>query len=292
MARWTGTTAQRGLGSGHVADKKRLMAFHRDGDLCWRCGQPMYKWQELDRDHVVDRALGGTQGPAVLAHASCNRSAGARLGNKLQPRPRFTTGRDTICSACGRPYSRAPRQCEICGQHYHPNHDRQRSCGRACGLEVKRRNQRARGWVPPAQRPKPAPKPRRLGPVASGEREPANGWPATTIAYYTCRYCGQPGITMASARQRREVCPARQCQLARLAANNLVARKGMTREQADAAVVAYRAEGDHRQLRSTPGQIAADRRWLQTVTAVNRATARASARASRPLTTTRPATIR
>ncbi len=156
VPRWQGTTTQRGLGSFHVADKKRLMALHRDGDPCWRCGQPMYKWQQLDRDHVIDRALGGVQGPAVLAHASCNRSAGARLGNQLQPPPRFTTGRDTICSTCGRPYSRAPRQCEICGQHYHPNHDRQRSCSRACGLEVKRRNQTARGWVPPAQRPRPA----------------------------------------------------------------------------------------------------------------------------------------
>jgi hypothetical protein len=42
----------------------------------------MYQWQALDRDHVTPRALGGTDGPAVLAHARCNRSAGARLGNR------------------------------------------------------------------------------------------------------------------------------------------------------------------------------------------------------------------
>ena len=241
MPRWQGTTTQRGLGSGHVADKKRLMALHRDGDLCWRCGQPMYKWQKLNRDHVIDRALGGAQGPAVLAHEHCNKSAGARLGNKLQPRPRFATGRDTICSTCGRPYSRAPRRCEICGAHYHPNHDRQRSCSRACGLEVKRRNQRARGWVPPAQRPKPVPKPRRAGPVASGEREPKNGWPSTAIAYYTCRYCGKTGITWAKARQPREVCADRACQLLRLQASNWRTRKGMELPAGLIAAVAARS---------------------------------------------------
>jgi 5-methylcytosine-specific restriction endonuclease McrA len=84
MARWKGTTTQRGLGQPHVKDKARLLARHCDGDLCWRCGQPMYTWQALDRDHVVDRAHGGTDGPAVLAHAHCNRSAGARMGNRMR----------------------------------------------------------------------------------------------------------------------------------------------------------------------------------------------------------------
>jgi hypothetical protein len=167
MARYRGTTAQRGLGSPHVADKKRLLAMHRDGDPCWRCGQPMYKSQALDRDHVIDRALGGTQGPAVLAHASCNRSAGAKLGNQLRPHTiKATAGRDTICGACGKPYSRAPRRCEICSAHYHPNHGRQRTCGRTCGVALRRKIYGPAGMLakpkPARPKPKPAPEPRNL----------------------------------------------------------------------------------------------------------------------------------
>ena len=225
MARYRGTTEQRGLGADHQADKKRLLARHRDGDPCWRCGQPMYKWQDLDRDHIVDRALGGANGPAVLAHASCNRSAGARLSNQI--RPQSTTGstapgRDTICRTCGKRYWYAARPCEICGAHYHPYNSTQRSCSRACGVVIARRNRMAKGWVP---KPKPAPRQR---------REPEPYAPRSTVTYYTCRYCGALGIAHGTGQQRREVCPAQACQLARLAANNLRTRYGRSKEDADA----------------------------------------------------------
>jgi len=236
MARFTGTTTQRGLGTEHVADKKRLMAALREGEPCWRCGKPMYSWQKLDRDHVIDRVLGGTHGPAVLAHASCNRAAGAKLRNQMKPMAIAAAGRDTVCRICGKPYHYAARMCEVCGLHYHPNGASQRTCGRACGVEMRKRSRIAQGWIPKAQRPKP---PRKPGPVESGEREPVGGWPLAEIAYYTCRYCGKPGVTWANKRRgggRREVCDARACQLARLKANNLRIRRGMTREQADAAM--------------------------------------------------------
>jgi 5-methylcytosine-specific restriction endonuclease McrA len=84
MARYKGTTTQRWLGAAHQKDRHRLLAALRDGDPCPRCGQPMYRWQLLDRDHVIDRALGGGDGPAVLSHQHCNRSAGARMGNKMR----------------------------------------------------------------------------------------------------------------------------------------------------------------------------------------------------------------
>jgi hypothetical protein len=159
MARYRGTTAQRGLGAPHVADKKRLKALLRDGDPCWRCGQPMYKWQALERDHVVDRALGGAQGPAVLAHQSCNRSAGAKLGNQLQPRAILAAGRDTICAACGKPYHYAARLCEVCGVHYHPSGRTVRTCSRACGVVLRRRIYGTTGRRP--QPPKP-PEPKHI----------------------------------------------------------------------------------------------------------------------------------
>lgn len=232
MARYRGTTTGRGLGAEHVADKKRLLALHHDGDPCWRCGQPMYKSQKLDRGHLIDRVLGGTHGPAVLEHAACNRSAGAKLGNQLQTRTVMAAGRDTICAACGKPYHYAARPCEICGVHYHPSGKTVRTCSRACGVVLQQRNRQAKGCMPKAQRPKPAPK-------ARSAYEPLA--PCSPVAYYTCRYCGKLGVTKGATAQRREVCPARACQLARLAANNLRTRKRLTREQADAqAAVALR----------------------------------------------------
>lgn len=267
MARYRGTTAERGLGAPHVADKKRLMALHRDGDPCWRCGKPMYKSQGLHRGHIIDRALGGADGPAVLEHPWCNLSAGARLGNRLQPRVFIAAGHDVRCGMCGKPYHYAARSCEVCGVHYHPSGKTVRTCGRTCGVVLMRRNRMAKGWMPRLQRPKPRPK-------AKAPAEPYA--PRSSVAYYTCRYCGELRVAGGTGQHRREVCPSRACQLARLAANNLITRRGFTREEADAAVVAYRAEGDHRQLRSTSGQIAADRRWSQMVTTVRRATERAS----------------
>jgi hypothetical protein len=261
MARFYGTTEQRGLGAAHRADKERLLAMHHDGDPCWRCGEPMYKSQELDRGHIIDRALGGTDGPAALEHAACNRSAGARLGNQLQPRAIMVAAHDTICAVCGQPYHYAAKRCEICGVHYHPSGKAVRTCSRAHGVELRRRiygnagGQNAKPRPPCEHCGKPCSDGRRRycsSACAAAARFPDTMGPHSAVQYYTCRYCGELGVTRAKG-QIREVCLARECQLTRLAANNLIARKGMTREQADAAVTAYRAEGDHRQLRQTPG---------------------------------------
>lgn len=226
MARYRGTTAERGLGALHVADKKRLMALHRDGDPCWRCGKPMYKSQGLERDHMVDRARGGTDGPAVLAHMACNRAAGARLGNQLQPRVIMAAGHDVRCGTCGKPYHYAARACEVCGVHYHPSGKTVRTCSRTCGVVLRRRKYGYAGKSAP--RPKPAPKPRRV---------PEPYAPRSGVRYYTCCYCGELGVSPAKGEPRR-VCPARRCQLARLTANNLRTRNGVPRGDADAQVAA------------------------------------------------------
>lgn len=93
MPRTVGTTTQRGLGHAHQADKRRLLAWlelHPGAPCLQRwpdghvCGQPMYPWQALDRGHLLDRALGGAAGPAILVHAHCNRSAGAAAGNRAR----------------------------------------------------------------------------------------------------------------------------------------------------------------------------------------------------------------
>lgn len=277
MARYRGTTAQRGLGGDHVADKKRLLALHHDGDPCWRCGQPMYKWQALDRDHVVDRALGGTMGPAVLAHASCNRGAGAKLGNQLQPRT-MAAGRDTICAACGKPYHYAAKRCEICGVHFHPSGKTVRTCSRAHGVELRRRiyghagSKRARPKPPCATCGKPCNTGQQFcSQACAGAARTAarQTWPTTAVAYYTCRYCGQTGVAKVTS-QPREVCPARACQLARLAANNLRTRHGLTADEADAQVASVvassTADGYGRwQLATQRTGASADALWWTTV---------------------------
>ena len=244
MARWYGSTAERGLGADHAADKKRLLALHRDGDPCWRCGQPMYKSQDLHRGHIIDRALGGANGPAALEHAACNLSAGARLGNQLQPRHIAAAGgRNVTCKTCGQPYHYAARTCEICGRHYHPSRQVQYTCSRPCGAEYRRRTH---GWAGPAP---PRPKPPRL------EREPKR-WPSSQIYTYTCRYCGKVAVEKATRGQRREVCPDRLCQLARLRANNLRTRNGLTKEEADAQMAAIVTTGS-----APPIALGANGRW-------------------------------
>ena len=82
MARYRGTTTERGLGSQHQATRRTLHAQLRDGDPCARCGGPMYRsqWPYLDVDDFPGRMYGGPQ-VKRLSHRYCNRAAGARMGN-------------------------------------------------------------------------------------------------------------------------------------------------------------------------------------------------------------------
>ena len=73
-----------GLGHAHEQRRRELLAAHRDGDPCPRCGEPTYSWQDLDADHVdTPRALGGGL-PDALSHGTCNRRHGAQLQQALR----------------------------------------------------------------------------------------------------------------------------------------------------------------------------------------------------------------
>ena len=91
MARWKGSTTQRGLGwRDHQQPGRQLLARWRPGDLCARCGQPMqHRWilrpdgtrtSAIDVDDFPGRMFGGPQ-VKRLSHRYCNRAAGARMGN-------------------------------------------------------------------------------------------------------------------------------------------------------------------------------------------------------------------
>lgn len=48
--------------------------------ICHICLNPIGPGDELDADHVYPVATHGPDGPLLPAHASCNRSKGARAG--------------------------------------------------------------------------------------------------------------------------------------------------------------------------------------------------------------------
>ena len=100
MPRYKGTTTQRGLGAEHQAARRRALAHltANPGQPCLRCGQPMTINMPLDYDHQLPRALGGASGPRALAHRHCNRSHGARLGNKLRASQRPASSHVSVVS--------------------------------------------------------------------------------------------------------------------------------------------------------------------------------------------------
>lgn len=76
-------TNSRGLGWVHQKRRARLLP-QAWGKPCPKCGKPMLQGQQLDLDHDLPRVLGGKAGEGQMAHAYCNRSAGARLGAALR----------------------------------------------------------------------------------------------------------------------------------------------------------------------------------------------------------------
>ncbi|WP_406168900.1 hypothetical protein [Streptomyces sp. NBC_00996] len=80
------STAAAGYGYAHQALRRALLP-DAYGKPCPRCGLPMLRGQSLDLDHTDDRS--GYNG---MAHASCNRAAGARKRNARQNR-RWKTSR-------------------------------------------------------------------------------------------------------------------------------------------------------------------------------------------------------
>jgi hypothetical protein len=268
MARWVGTTKERGYGSDHQKLRAQRVAVYRCGDPCAIGGEPLNlppAMLDLAHDHVNGGYLPG------LSCRYHNRREGAQRANRQTGFVPASVGSNVHCRTCGQPYNWSARICEMCGAHYHPSYREQRTCGRVCGVELRRRNH-GTGGRPFLPRPpcawcgKPCPQPSAT--YCSGEHsraarewlkpEPAT-WPSSRLQHYTCRYCGTSRVTKATGTPR-QVCPARECQLARLSANNLRIRNGLTREEADVQVVSALA-GEVATLTVRSAQWRSAREW-------------------------------
>jgi hypothetical protein len=90
MARWQGTTAERGYGHEHKKERARRLALYRPGDICAHGGEPLnYPPQVaasyLDLPHTPDRS-GYLPGLSCRRH---NRADGARRVNARRRRARM-----------------------------------------------------------------------------------------------------------------------------------------------------------------------------------------------------------
>jgi hypothetical protein len=73
-----GTTTQRGYGAKHKAQRRKYEPIVKSGRaICWRCGLPIRPDEPWDTGHD-DYDRGTYRGPE---HATCNRRAGANMGN-------------------------------------------------------------------------------------------------------------------------------------------------------------------------------------------------------------------
>lgn len=85
------------------------------------------------------------------------------------------------------PHTRKPRACAVCTNDYRPTYREQRTCGRACGVVLRRREHGHAG------RPK------------------LERWPSSKVYILDCAHCGEPYAARTRARQccRREDCVKR-----------------------------------------------------------------------------------
>ena len=97
------TTTERGLGYSHQQARRKLLAALTDGDPCARCAasgvyHPLFRSVPARLIEVDDfparsvaRAL-GIEPVKALSYKSCNRRAGAILGNKIKKARRAALG--------------------------------------------------------------------------------------------------------------------------------------------------------------------------------------------------------
>lgn len=113
------STTERGYGRAHQARREELLPA-AIGKPCGFCGYEMRIGQALDLDHSDPEARKRGEPGDRIVHAECNRAQRAFRGE-------FGLSRST-------------RFCEICGALFASRTRETRTCSRACGVELKRRN--------------------------------------------------------------------------------------------------------------------------------------------------------
>lgn len=83
LDRARGTARERGYDSDHERLRRQLVP-KAIGEPCPRCGHLMLKGQDLDLGHSKDRSLHPNARADRVEHANCNRSAGGKLGRRMQ----------------------------------------------------------------------------------------------------------------------------------------------------------------------------------------------------------------
>jgi transcription elongation factor Elf1 len=136
MPRAKGTTTARGYGSRHQARRRAIAKRLAAGAVltCWRCGGALVHGMAWDLGHD-DEDRSQYRGPE---HRRCNRSAGASKGNRIRGREK--SPRPSSSDAAIRLWRKPSQTCPICGALFVPSYSGVRTCGRACGLELRRRN--------------------------------------------------------------------------------------------------------------------------------------------------------
>ena len=128
--------AKRQYSHAHQTMRRDLDPLVQTGEVdCWRCGEaiePGTPW-DLGHDDLDPEQYRGPE------HQRCNRATKGRAPNQPAAIPFAPSGR------C------APRDCEVCASEYRPTYSAQRTCGRACGAELQRRNRPPKGRSPKAQ---------------------------------------------------------------------------------------------------------------------------------------------
>lgn len=109
------SSTARGYGEEHRRRRAALLPAAIGTD-CELCGDVMLDGQPLDLDHSVPLREDPASVADRVVHSVCNRAW--RSSGVPRRRP-----------------------CEVCGEEYVAKSPRQRACSRACGVEVRRRNQ-------------------------------------------------------------------------------------------------------------------------------------------------------
>jgi len=130
-------TAARGYGGLHQKLRAQAKVLVDAGAaVCWRCGLGINPGEPFDLGHD-DHDRTAYRGPE---HRRCNRATNGR-------------GKKSGGKSLSGPRQGRTRNCEICGSGYTASSREQRTCSRACGWELRRRNAPQRNAPEPRLKP-------------------------------------------------------------------------------------------------------------------------------------------